>query len=193
MRGSSFKCDRRISLPSKIDMRCLATAPWPGWGRASCKRRSKAAGVPLSASRLIAPATSATRDRRLARRSASPPTACIACVPLSSASPSFACSSTGFSPARRSASRLSIRSPSKNASPSPIKLNARCASGARSPLAPTEPFSGITGETWWFNSSQSISMISRRIPLKPRVSTFARSNIIARASGSESGLPMPQA
>ncbi len=43
-----------MSLPSKIDMRCLAASLWPGWGRASCKRGSKAAGVPFSASRLAA-------------------------------------------------------------------------------------------------------------------------------------------
>ena len=35
-----------------------------------------------------------------------------------------------------------IRAPSKNTSPSPISTRARCARGARSPLAPTEPLTG---------------------------------------------------
>ena len=51
----------------------------------------------------------------------------------------------GFSPARASASAEARRSFSKNDSPSPINARARCARGARSPLAPTDPFSGTTG------------------------------------------------
>src|SRR5439155_16215892 len=135
MRGSFSRCDLRISLPSRIANRCLATARCPGCGRASCNRSSNAAGVPFSASRLIEPETSATRESRFARRSARPPTAWIAWVPFNRARPSFASRCWAVRPARPSASPLSILSALRNASPSPIMLNARCASGARSPLA----------------------------------------------------------
>ena len=47
----------------------------------------------------------------------------------------------------RSRERLGAgsRLPSTKTSPSPISASARCASGARSPLAPTEPRDGTTG------------------------------------------------
>ena len=63
-------------------------------------------------------------------------------VPLMSESPSFACSRTGVRPAAASASAPGIRAPSRNASPSPTSGSARWASGARSPLAPTDPRAG---------------------------------------------------
>ena len=47
--------------------------------------------------------------------------------------------------AARSASRAGHRARRRrSASPSPISTSARCASGARSPEAPTEPCAGIT-------------------------------------------------
>ena len=45
--------------------------------RGGCAHQTRP-GVPLSASSVIAPATSATRERRFARKRARPPTACIA-------------------------------------------------------------------------------------------------------------------
>ncbi len=53
------------------------------------------------------------------------------------------------------------------ASPSPIAASARCASGARSPLAPTLPFSGITGVTPFSSIAISVSITSGRAPLNP--------------------------
>ena len=91
--------------------------------------------------------------------SASASTAVDGCVPLISASPSFGPSVTGCRPARaaprrRDASRGSRPGDSAlalrrlpSASPSPISTSARCASGARSPLAPTDPRDGTSGCT----------------------------------------------
>ena len=71
----------------------------------------------------------------------------MSCVPLRSVRPSLASSTSGARPARRSASPPGRRSPSSSASPSPISTSARCASGARSPDAPTEPRDGMSGWT----------------------------------------------
>ena len=75
------------------------------------------------------------------------PAAAIRWVPLISARPSLAASSTGSSPARASASAPGQPLALVVASPSPISTSARCASGARSPEEPTEPLLGITGST----------------------------------------------
>ena len=70
------------------------------------------------------------------------------CVPLMSASPSFAASSIGARPACASASAAGHRlAADACASPSPTRTSARCASGARSPLAPSDPREGTTGST----------------------------------------------
>ena len=70
------------------------------------------------------------------------------CVPLTSESPSFACERAAARARRaRAPRRPASRSPSNHASPSPTSGSARCASGARSPLAPTEPRLGTTGST----------------------------------------------
>ena len=93
------------SLPASSARRRAATVPCPVCGRAACMRWSKATGVPSSASSVIAPATSARPASRVARQSASAPTAVSACVPLSSARPSFASRRTGSMPARCRASQ----------------------------------------------------------------------------------------
>ena len=64
-----------------------------------------------------------------------------------SASPSFGASVAGGRPARASAAAPGSPRRSCQASPSPISTSARCASGARSPLAPTDPRDGTTGCT----------------------------------------------
>ena len=117
----------------------------------------------------------------------------MAWVPFTRARPSFASSTTGSSPARRSASRPGSRSPRKNASPSPISTRARCARGARSPLAPTEPFSGTTGMTSRSSSATRRSSVLSRIPLYPPASTFARRSISARTACDGKGAPTPAA
>jgi len=63
-------------------------------------------------------------------------------------------------------------------SPSPMSANAKCASGARSPLAPTLPCEAPSGYA-------AIQHLANRIDDSPRIrnvleSEFARSNIMAR-------------
>ncbi len=113
-------------------------------------------------------------------------------VPLMSASPSLASSATGFTPARFIASPPSMNGPSSIcASPSPIIASARCASGARSPDAPTEPWAGMRGCTRLSSIAQSTSTSSGRTPLAPRASTWARSSIIPRTSATGRSGPTP--
>ena len=67
-------------------------------------------------------------------------------VPLMRARPSLARSVTGARPARASASAVGSTPPSAaHTSPSPISASAQWLSGARSPLAPSEPCSRTTG------------------------------------------------
>ena len=68
-------------------------------------------------------------------------------VPLISASPSFSASTTGSMPAaaQRLARRAAGRRRSHAPSPSPISASAQCASGARSPEQPSEPYSWTIG------------------------------------------------
>ena len=111
--------------------------------------------------------------------------AAMNCVPLISESPSFGASATGSSPARSSASAPGRRSPSNHASPSPTSGSARCASGARSPLAPTEPRAGTYGRTPRSRHSSRSSTVSTRAPEFPFASAFARRSIAARTIGSD--------
>ncbi len=89
--------------------------------------------------------------------------------PLSSASPSLAASATGSSPAFLAPSAPeAIRPASARFPPSPSKAQDRCASGAKSPDAPTEPFAGISGYTPAFTRAMSASITLNRIPENPR-------------------------
>ena len=69
------------------------------------------------------------------------------------AKPSLELKETGFIPAFDIASAPDIILPRYSASPFPIKTRTICAEGAKSPLEPTEPFSGIKGWTPLFNIS----------------------------------------
>ena len=114
-------------------------------------------------------------------------------VPLISASPSLAPSTSGSSPTRRSASAPGSSSPPTSASPSPTSGSARCASGARSPLAPSEPRDGTRGCTPAASSASSSSTVSRRTPDAPVASALARSSMAARTTSVGNGSPTPQA
>ena len=94
----------------------------------------------------------------------STPSAHITLVPLVSAKPSFAASVTGCKPARRSASAPVRCSPLYIASPSPMMGRLMCASGARSPLAPSDPFCGMSGCTPALSMSSSSWSVSSRTP-----------------------------
>ena len=74
----------------------------------------------------------------------------MACVPLMSARPSFGAERRPARARRARARRrpgTRARRRRRRVSPSPTSTSARCASGARSPLAPTEPRLGTSGCT----------------------------------------------
>ncbi len=90
-----------------------------------------------------------------------------------------------------SASRAGTTRPSNRASPSPISTAARCASGARSPEAPTEPCAGMHGTTPALASATSASMTLQRTPEWPRASDAALSATTSRTTASSSSAPVP--
>ena len=151
----------------------------PASGRSSWISGRKLAREPWSASSESAHAMSAVFASRSARTSASAPTAAMNCVPLMRDRPSFASSETGSSPTRASASAPESSSPSSSARPSPTSGSARCASGARSPEAPTEPRLGTIGVTPRLRQASRSSTVSARAPEYPFASVFARRSIAA--------------
>ena len=102
-------------------------------------RASNGVSLPLAASTDNAPVTTAAAKISSTSNSALSASAVDTCVPFSSASPSLAASDIGESPARRKPSLAATAVPSIRTSPSPISASVMCASGARSPEAPTEP------------------------------------------------------
>ena len=190
---SHQRCDSMIAEPSSRRITFRAAAAWPRSGRSSCTWGMNEIREPWSDSSERAQAQSAARARRQARTSASAPWAVMNCVPLISDRPSFATSRTGSSPARRSASAPFTSSPSNHARPSPINGSARCASGARSPEAPTDPRAGTSGRTPRLRQSRSSATVSIRAPELPFASVLARSSIAARTTSSGYGSPTPQA
>ena len=82
-----------------------------------------------------------------------------------SASPSLAASAQRLDAGRRAApSPPGTRSPSTSISPSPISASVRCASGARSPDAPTEPCDGTYGTSPASCTASSVSITVSRTP-----------------------------
>ncbi len=67
------------------------------------------------------------------------PYALMNCVPLSSARPSLERSVIGSQPCAASTSAAGLTSEPTSTSPKPTSGRQRCASGARSPEAPSEP------------------------------------------------------
>jgi len=114
-------------------------------------------------------------------------------VPLSTARPSLAWNVTGAIPASRSASPPGSTRPLYRASPSPMSTSARWADGARSPLAPTDPFSGITGRMSRASMLSRVSTTTGRTPENPLAITLARISIAARVSSGLSDRPVPAA
>ena len=72
--------------------------------------------------------------------------------------------SMGATSARDIASAPGYTLPSNSARPSPMSTEARCASGARSPDAPTLPCDGITGCTPRLSIATSVSTTTGRTP-----------------------------
>ena len=88
---------------------------------------------------------------------------------------------------------LASTSPATSTSPSPMSASAQWASGARSPLAPSEPYSGTTGVMPAFRSAAIVSATIGRVPDHPIASVRARSTIIARTTSRSIGGPIPAA
>ena len=173
--------------------RWAAASAWPSCPRASWMDARNGRWEPSNPSSVMAPATSDMAASRSARTWASEPTATMAWVPFTRASPSLACSTAGRRPTRASASRPGRRWPATQASPSPMTTSARWARGARSPEAPTEPRSGTTGMQSRSRRARTSSSVSSRMPLRPLASTLARRSTRARASAGDSGAPTPAA
>ena len=123
------------------------------------------------------------------RSSVSTAIASICVVPLFSAKPSLQLKRTGDKSNFSSTLRAGKRSPLKITSPKPSSGSAKCDSGAKSPLAPTEPNSGTTGVMPKL-SKASISLSTRvRMPECPPNSVLRRITSIARATSTGNGVP----
>ena len=116
-------------------------------------------------------------------------------VPLTRASPSFASRRTGGIPASpiALAPGTAGASPIPIASPSPMRTRAQWASGARSPLHPSEPWSATRGVTPALSMAARVSATTGRTPVRPPARVFRRRNISARTTSRSTGGPMPAA
>ncbi len=115
------------------------------------------------------------------------------CVPFSSASPSFGPSSNGAQPNFFNASADGMRLPATTTSPSPISGRQRCASGARSPDAPSEPRSYTTGSTSALYMSMRRCTVAGATALCPKAMFCTFSTSMARTISAGTGSPLPQA
>jgi hypothetical protein len=154
----------RIALPATRSRRISAAILCPGCPRTRWMRGSKAVSVPRAASSERAPATSAAASRRSVANSPTSASAVDTCVPLMSANPSFGPRRSGFNPASANAVAAGTVRPFRRTSPSPISASDRCARGARSPEAPTEPLPGTTGRISWVAKARSWTIVSGRTP-----------------------------
>ncbi len=127
-------------------------------------RASKCAGLPRIVSLAIAVSAEAQRASRNARTKPTQPSAAITLVPFMIARLSRAVSASGSRPTRASPSAAESSSPRKLTSRSPSSAAARYESGVRSPLAPTEPSSGIRGSRRRLRLSHSRSSTLARTP-----------------------------
>ena len=114
------------------------------------------------------------------------------CVPLISARPSLAASAQRRRCRPRAArQRPACAAPSTSISPSPISASVMCASGARSPEAPTEPWHGMHGTRPALCTASSVSITTGRTPEWPRARLAAFSTSIRRTTARRSGSPTP--
>ena len=114
-------------------------------------------------------------------------------LPLIKANPSLASSSKGFNPILSKADFESTIFPSTNISPSPISANAICDIGAKSPQAPTDPFSQTTGVSLLFSESKRYCVISLLPPEFPFACTLIRPHIAPLTISISIGSPIPAA
>ena len=190
-RGSSTRCDSRMALPAISARSAAAVSICPRCRRSLWMRASNGASEPRAASVASAPVISAARSRRSAANSPASALAVENCVPLRSASPSLGPSSIGASPAAASAASAGCRPEGANTSPTPIIAAVMCASGARSPEAPAEPWHGTTGTMPRASIASSRSSVSSRRPDAPCARLASLSAIISRTTGTGVGSPVP--
>src|SRR5438128_826292 len=193
--GSCTLCgplwDGIISLARRRRRRFAATSLAPGCGFSPTRRSSNGFGDPRSASKDIEAATWASFSNRRPSFTKMAPTAAITDVPLMIARPSLDWRTRGARFAFARALSPGRTCPPTSASPSPMSTRPRCARGARSPLAPSEPRDGITGWTPRFKKSRRRDTRIRRTPEYPIASVFARRRRAARTSSRRSGGPRP--
>ena len=139
------RCEARISLPRSERGIRAATAICPGWPRISWMRSSNGVSLAFSASTDMAPATMAAASTSSAPNNPARASAVDTCVPLMSARPSLAPSLHGARPARARPSAAASTLPPTRTWPMPSNAALKCASGARSPEAPTDPCAGNHG------------------------------------------------
>ena len=146
----------------------------------------------IAASVESAPVTKAPNAQRQPSKTPAKAKAVETCVPLIMARPSFAPKTKGFRPIFFKASIPEMVCSRKTASPSPIKTAVMCASGARSPDAPTDPCDGITGVTPFFSKAPICSITSQRTPEAPLPKESIFSVITRRTMFCGRGSPTPQ-
>ena len=187
-------CEATIGESSSSARMFAAATAWPGCGRSACRSAANTRAVPSIASIDIAAVRSAVRSSNSKSVQASSSCPSMPSVPLISARPSFSASVTGVSPAAASAWPVGSSTPAESrTSPSPISASATCASGARSPEQPSEPYSRTTGVSPAFSSPASVSAVRTRIPVRPVASVDSRSSIIARTTSRSTSGPEPAA
>ena len=155
-------------------------------------RGSKGASLPCSASSDSAPLTTAPANTVSISNSPASASAVDTWVPLSSANPSLGPSASGASASCARASAAGNTSPWRRISPRPSTASDRCASGARSPEAPTDPCAGTQGMRPALMSRSRKRASSGLTPEKPcnRLASFSTS--VRRTTASSSSGPTPQ-
>ncbi len=102
-------------------------------------------------------------------------------------------STSGDRPAWASARSAGTGRPSTKTEPTPISTAAMCASGAKSPEAPTDPWQGTTGVNPRASKASSNWTVSRRTPDAPWARLASLRAIMSRAIDAGMGWPTPAA
>ena len=183
-----------MALPAVARRTLAAVTSWPGMGRSAWMRSWKGPTEARRPSRLIAPMRSAESSSASPSATSIQPMAAMNWVPLRRLRPSLASRERGASPAACRAGPLGSRLPSSvSSSPSPIIASTRCADGARSPEAPSEPRDGTHGTMSALMHAARCSATESLTPEWPRAIVFRRMVIAARTTSRESGAPSPTA
>ena len=169
----------------------------PGCGRSACRSAAKTrVGAEQALDAHRGGDVGGAQQQRAGRASASTSMPSMPSVPLISARPSFSASSTGRDPGRGAAPRRpgAARRSASRTSPSPISASAQCASGARSPEQPSEPYSWHDrGDAGVEHARRRPARSRGRTPVRPVASVDSRSSISARTTSRSTSGPEPAA